>query len=321
MFVSVVLPCYNGASTLPEMLDSLVRQTFQGEWELVFVNNGSSDASVDIALSYRDRLPVRIVNAYIGTGPRGGVAHSYTAGFRAAKGGLILTCESDDALAPDYMERVVQALETADFVAPAIDYELLNPPGLTWGKDQGQQSRTAGLPDFAGPLWLPFASFCAIGMRRTCYERVGDPSDSMGGGLDVDYCWRVQLAGMKITFVPDAVAHYRLRHTAKARFRQAEGWGRTQVSLLLRYGLRPWPRYLAYVLFYLAKSTLALALGTISGRRPFAYWTWNVGYAWGQLQSVPVLMRAHARGHKPDADILAGRPPAGPQTLIPIPDA
>ena len=58
MFVSVVLPCYNGASTLAEMLDSLVAQTYEGAWELVFVNNGSTDNSVEVAMSYAGRLPI-----------------------------------------------------------------------------------------------------------------------------------------------------------------------------------------------------------------------------------------------------------------------
>ncbi|HRJ00685.1 MAG TPA: glycosyltransferase, partial [Hyphomonas sp.] len=81
MLVSVVLPCYNGASTLAAMLDSLVAQTFKGEWELLFVNNGSTDNSVEIAMSYADRLPVRVVQAYIGHGPQGTVGHSYLVGF------------------------------------------------------------------------------------------------------------------------------------------------------------------------------------------------------------------------------------------------
>ena len=62
-------------------------------------------------------------------------------------------------------------------------------------------------------------------MTRACYQRVGDPSDWMGISWDVDYCWRVKLAGMKLTFVKEARVHSRLRSAAPARFRPARGWG------------------------------------------------------------------------------------------------
>ena len=178
MFVSVVLPCYNGVSTLAVMLDSLVEQTYTGDWELIFVNNGSTDTSAEMARSYADRLPIRLVNAYIGHGPQGTVGHSYTVGFHAAKGDVILVCESDDECDPDWMKEMVKALETCDFAVPALDYEKLNPRTMTWGKDGGLQGRAEGISSVVGPLRLPFAACNAIGMTRACYERVGDPTEN-----------------------------------------------------------------------------------------------------------------------------------------------
>jgi glycosyltransferase involved in cell wall biosynthesis len=321
MFVSVVLPCYNGASTLAEMLDSLVAQTYAGDWELVFVNNGSTDNSVEVAMSYAGRLPIRVVQAYIGHGPHGTVGHSYTVGFRAAKGDVILVCESDDACDPDWMRHMVKALETCDFAVPALDYEKLNPPSMTWGKDRGLQARKEGLKSYIGPLHLPFAVCNAIGMTRGCYERVGDPTDWIGPPWDIDYCWRVQLAGMKLTYVPEALVHYRLRQTAEGRFKQARSWARGQVKLHIRYGMRPWWRYLAFSVFQLVRSGLAMVFGTALGIRPFAYWTFAWGFARGQLDAFPELFRAQMNHVKPDDVVLAGKRPESPQTFVAIPDA
>ena len=321
MLVSVVLPCYNGAATLAVMLDSLVRQTYEGEWELVFVNNGSTDNSVEMAMSYADRLPVRVVQAYIGHGPQGTVGHSYTVGFRAAKGDVILVCESDDECDPDWMRHMVKALETCDFAVPALDYERLNPPSITWGKDRVLQGRAEGLPTVVGPLHLPFAACNAIGMTRNCYTRVGDPTDWIGTAWDVDYCWRVQLAGMKLTYVPEALVHYRLRDTAEGRFKQARTWGRVHVKLHIRYGMKPWWRYLAFSLYRLVRAGFLLVFGTLAGKRPYAYWVFDWGFARGQLEAFPTLLRAQLKRVPPEKNILAGQQPEGPQTYIGIPDA
>lgn len=321
MFVSVVLPCYNGASTLAAMLDSLVRQTYKGDWELVFVNNGSTDNSVEIALSYADRLPVRVVQAYIGHGPQGLVGHSYFVGFRAAKGDVLLVCESDDECDPDWMKSMVNALETCDFAVPALDYEKLNPPTMTWGKDRGHQGRIDGLSSVVGPMHLPYALGNAIGMTRRCYERVGDPTAWLGSSWDVDYCWRVQLAGMKLTFVPEALMHYRMRSTAQARFRQARHWCGHHAQLHMRYGMRPWWRYLAFCCWRLARAAVLLVAGPIFTKRPYAYWIFDWGYARGQLDAFPALFRAQMKNVKPDTNILAGLKPTDPQTYVAVPDA
>lgn len=321
MLVSVVLPCYNGASTLAVMLDSLVAQTYEGEWELVFVNNGSTDNSVEIAQSYADRLNLRVVQAYIGHGPRGYVGHSYNVGFRAAKGDLILVAESDDEADPDWMRHMVKALETCDLAAPCLEYERLNPPSMTWGKDGGMQGRAEGLPTYVGPLHLPFAAGNAIGMTRACYERVGDPTDWLVASWDVDYCWRTQLAGMKFNYVPDAVMHYRLRSTYKARFTQARNWVRGHVKLHIRYGMRPWWRYLAFSLWRLARAGVLMVFGPIFTKRPPAYFAFDWGYALGQVESFPQVLKAQLENAKPDENILNGRKPEGPQTFIAIPEA
>ncbi|NJM58491.1 MAG: glycosyltransferase [Synechococcales cyanobacterium RU_4_20] len=63
--LSVIIPCHNGAATLAQQLEALARQQFdkasegawQGEWEVIVVNNGSPTRSVEIAEGYRDRLP------------------------------------------------------------------------------------------------------------------------------------------------------------------------------------------------------------------------------------------------------------------------
>ncbi|MCY7394267.1 MAG: glycosyltransferase, partial [Leptolyngbyaceae cyanobacterium CAN_BIN12] len=74
MKLSVILPCFNGAETIAVQLEALTRQSWAGEWEVIVVNNGSTDNSMEIVKRYRDRLQnLQIVNAYQPPEPRRGV--------------------------------------------------------------------------------------------------------------------------------------------------------------------------------------------------------------------------------------------------------
>jgi glycosyltransferase involved in cell wall biosynthesis len=55
--VSVVTAVYNNAATLPAQLEALANQEFAGTWELIIVDNGSSDRSVEVIQEWSGRLP------------------------------------------------------------------------------------------------------------------------------------------------------------------------------------------------------------------------------------------------------------------------
>ncbi len=145
MPLSVILPCFNGASTLALQLDALTRQGWQPNDELVVVNNGSTDDSMTLVEGYRERLPLRIVQAHREGEPRRGVTHSYAVGFAAARGDAFLTCQSDDEVGDGWLRTLGAALEQHQFVAAALDYTRLNTPERQ-PKERAQQSREAGRP-------------------------------------------------------------------------------------------------------------------------------------------------------------------------------
>ncbi len=133
MKLSVILPCFNGAKTIAVQLEALVQQCWSEPWELVVVNNGSTDNSMQIVESYRDRLPnLRIVNAHVPPAPRLGVSHSYNVGVQAAKGDAVAFCEADDEVAPDWLATVGTALDRYDFVSGALGYELFLSSTACW---------------------------------------------------------------------------------------------------------------------------------------------------------------------------------------------
>ena len=302
MKLSVILPCFNGADTISVQLDALTRQAWAGEWEVVVVNNGSTDHSMDIVERYRDRLPnLQIVNAHQSGTLRLGVTHSYAVGFQAATGDAFLPCEADDQVGEGWLSALGTALQTHPFVAAAIEYTKLNPDWLV-GEGWQQQSAQAGLSTISPPLYLPYANGCSFGLRRSVYETIGNPDEACTASWDTDYCWRANLAGIPLQFVPNATVHYRLRTEWRDRYRQGKNWGGAHVVLHKKYGsdltrLKVVKHY-GRSLLKLLKHLLSVFPNLMS-RKGFAQWIWGFGWCMGDLQGGHYLWKTLSETDRP----------------------
>lgn len=103
--VSVILPVYNGASFLKEAIDSVLAQTYT-DFELLLINDGSTDDSEQIILSYADH---RI--RYIKNENNKGLIYSLNKGIDEAKGVYIARMDADDIALPERLEKQVQFLK------------------------------------------------------------------------------------------------------------------------------------------------------------------------------------------------------------------
>lgn len=109
--VTIITPCYNGEKFLNQYFESILTQTYPN-LELIFVNDGSTDRTEKIALSYQDALEGRgIVFKYLQQ-PNGGQASAMNTGFREMTGKYLVWPDSDDWLDPDSIEKRVKFLET-----------------------------------------------------------------------------------------------------------------------------------------------------------------------------------------------------------------
>lgn len=103
--VSVVMPAYNAAAYLKEAIDSILNQSYKNI-ELLVINDGSTDSTRDIILSYSDPR-VR----YFENNPNKGIVKSRNIGIENAKGKYIATLDSDDVALPDRIKTQVTFLE------------------------------------------------------------------------------------------------------------------------------------------------------------------------------------------------------------------
>lgn len=229
MKLSVIIPCYNSSDTIGDQLEALAEQDYQGDWEVIFSDNGSTDRSIEIVEKYRNRLPgLRIVDS----SDKKGAGHARNMGAKAATGEVFLFCDADDVVGAGWLRAMDRALAQHDFVAGAFEGKKLNPGPESRNRPVPQ---TRSLQEYDYPTFLPHAGGGNLGVHRHVHERVGGFDESMPRLQDTDYCWRVQLAGFELHFAADAVLHMRLRSSLLCSLKQACLWGRYNVLLYRNY--------------------------------------------------------------------------------------
>ncbi len=121
---SVVVPAYNEAKFLGGCLDSLRAQDFPGPYEVIVVDNNSTDGTGDLARS----RGVTVVHE-----PRAGVCSARQSGTSAASGEIVVSTDADTVFSPGWLSRIDQAFrEDPGRVAVAGPCRFVDPPW--WGR-------------------------------------------------------------------------------------------------------------------------------------------------------------------------------------------
>lgn len=276
MKLSVIIPCYNEAGTISGQLEALTTQQWYAPWEIIISDNGSTDETVAIAEQYQEKLPnLRIVDS----SSRQGAAHARNVGASVAAGEALAFCDADDEVAAGWVSAMGEALSKHDFVAGKREYAKLNEPWTLAYRPLTQVDKL--LTSY--PAYLPHASSSNLGIKRSIHEAVGGFDEAMLKVQDTDYCWRVQLAGTKLHFVPEAAIHYRLRDRVGAIYHQARLAGEYNVYLYKKYAALGMPK-LSWKVGLKAWWRLLKHSPQIFSQQNRTKWLANFARRWGRLQ-------------------------------------
>lgn len=182
--VSIIVPVYNQERYLEECVRSICRQTFT-DWELILVNDGSSDSSGEIVGRFTDIDP-RI--KYLEQ-ENGGVSSARNAGMRQATGEYLCFIDADDSIAPDFLECLV--------AASCENQSSLTVVG-SWCCHQFPPDKIPALP-----TWGMFLRREVVEEHRLEFPEGIQPCED---GLFSHF---VLALTDKIAFCPEAVYHYR----------------------------------------------------------------------------------------------------------------
>jgi glycosyltransferase involved in cell wall biosynthesis len=189
--VSVIIPARDAAATLGRTLAALQGQRFEGDFEVIVVDNGSLDATAAVARAAP--LGPRVVERRRGEGP----AAARNAGVTVSRAPILAFTDADCEPAPGWLAAGVDALARADLV-------------------QGTVAPAAGahVGPFDRTVWVAGGSLyeaASLFVRRSWWERVGGFQELLAGagngapfGEDAWFGWRVRRAGGRADLCPEA---------------------------------------------------------------------------------------------------------------------
>ncbi len=201
--VSVVMSVYNGATHLRRAVESVLEQSWT-EFELIVVDDGSSDDSPAIMESYRQRDPrVKII-----TQPNAGLTRALIRGCAAARGEFIARHDADDWSEPSRLADQVAVLESdrdVGFVSCATQYVGPHdePLEIVARTDAPAEATRKLLDERQGP-----PAHGSVMFRRDLYESVGGYRAEFYFGQDSDL-WMRMAERASIAYLPQCL--YRAR--------------------------------------------------------------------------------------------------------------
>ncbi len=195
--VSVIIPCFNQAHFIDDAIQSVLAQTHQ-DFEIVVVNDGSTNPETDEILTAYDRPRIRVV-----TTVNQGVAIARNTGISYATGAYILPLDADDKISPLYMEKAVAMLESNPQV------------GIVYCQAEffGEKDGRWELPEYSFPeILLGNVIFCSGFYRRSDWEQIKGYNQNMKYGLaDFDFWLSLIELGREVYCIQEPLFMYRQR--------------------------------------------------------------------------------------------------------------
>jgi glycosyltransferase involved in cell wall biosynthesis len=231
--LTVVICMLDAERFVAEQLEALSGQDYSGRWEVVAVDNGCTDRSVEVVRGFSGRLPdVRVVP----TARTGNLNHARNTGAAAARGDFLAFCDADDVVAPGWLAGLAEAASNADIVSGTIDPHALNGDRIHWRRDP----LLTEIPLKLG--FLPGVPGGNCGLWTSVARDVGWDEEFAFGGSDIEFSWRAGLAGYRAAYAPRVVLRARHRGSLLALARQCYAYGRSCPHLYARFRDRGMPR-------------------------------------------------------------------------------
>lgn len=200
--VSCVIPVYNGAAHLGDAIDSVLGQT-RSPTEVIVVDDGSTDATPQVAKSYGDRI------RYVRQQNRGPAA-ARNRGADMAEGEILTFLDADDLWAEEKLDRQLERLETQD----ELDLCWAHAQNF-WVEELGEEARR--LQDHARSRPLPGYVTGTLAIRAEVFHALGGLNEDRGHADSLDLCLRLKRAGTVSELLSDVLLYRRIHGSNRSR--------------------------------------------------------------------------------------------------------
>lgn len=204
--LSIVIPAYNEACSIGACLQSLARQRTDRSYEVVLVDNNSTDATIEAAQAAALGLDLRVVRE-----PRQGRGAARRAGFEAAHGHIVFSADADTLYPTDWLDNLLRSLDQTGVVAASTTARIGDLAGwrnLVFNAAQPLAMYTYRL--FFGHHCLSGFSFAIVG---SVYAASGGFDPQLNADEDADLSRRVaRLGTIRMVRKPVTMSGRRFRH-------------------------------------------------------------------------------------------------------------
>ena len=204
--ISVVIPLYNKERSIVSTIESVVTQTYK-DWELIIVDDGSTDNSLEVVKNFVDGLKIEDRRLKIVSQKNAGVSAARNAGIMAAKGEYVAFLDADDWWEPTYLEVSAKLIE---------DYPGAGIYGTHHGNMYGdsKQEVPSLYPNHRGEIWNPWLNGSpywtnSVIIAKRVFQTIPPFDERMSYGEDMDMWYRVMLS-YPCVYEDIALSYYRV---------------------------------------------------------------------------------------------------------------
>ena len=256
--VSIIIPAYNSEETIAECISAAQNLDWDGEVEIIVVNDGSRDRTADIASAFSG---VKVI-----TVPNGGAPRATNIGIQAARNDIVVSLDADAVLEKHWLQKIIPLFDDPS-VGAVAGYALTGNKGV-WGKIMGWdvELRLDRIKTYSDHLYTMNTAYC-----RQALSKVGMFDEQLKISYDGDISRRLTAAGYRLVLSKDATCRHYWRDDLRGFFRQQYKYAYYRLEQTKKFG-KPRDKVVNWWMIIQVPLTFLILAGSILGilASPFA---------------------------------------------------
>ena len=201
--ISIIVPAYNSESYLEKCVDSLLAQTYT-DYELILVDDGSTDSTAQICDAYREKdARVRVIHQ-----KNGGLSDARNAGIREASGDYLAFVDSDDWADPELLSVLWEGIGKGATISACGFYTVRNGKAVAWRNDHDDYRVLPAVEAVRDMLYTKSIDTSAWAklFHKSCFSRILFPKGHLYEEVATTY--RLFLTQEKIALTTRPLYYY-----------------------------------------------------------------------------------------------------------------
>ncbi len=237
------------SGTNPEFLwmqlASLLNQIENSDSEIIVSVNAKID---EHELRQLQRTYPSVI--FIDSSQQQGAGYARNIGASQGQFSNFLFCDADDIVSSNWVSTMSATLERFDAAGSSLNYTSLN------GTNFRRQDRLSARGLRIAGDFLAYAPGCSVAVSREAFEAVGGFKDYPRYAEDIDFSWRLQMAGYCLGFTNSTTVNYRLDKDFSSAFKRHFAYGKGYVALLKNWQVKRKSNSLTLALRSVAKACI-----------------------------------------------------------------